>query len=516
MRRIIEQLILRWVAPVPFVVVLVLAAGLAWGQQPERKTRSAHNLGNQLRIGSTQLDGTWDCGERNTTCVATSGGLLISQVGPADTVFYGRMLASGGAQGSVWRSYELTVVSDTEMTRTKIGEDLDDGDTLYVDKLHPVAGSELWQTGLGVDATAKRLYDGLENPLPISISSTEVVIDNLEIGTGNILTYDDVLDDTVDEASAEIAYEVNKSSGDDTGLRISKTDTASAGDSYLLEGHADSTMVFGFLDKGNLGIAAESRSNALLTLGEPLITPPGEMGILYSRPFETTDVGAGIYVLAAANSYINGIRGIVGGAYLASTDGQTVPFLRGIDAGVYHAGTGAVNKLQGVESEWQVYGGGSAALIQGMRGELSNFASTVGTVHALTFDGWQNTGTVDDSVVAYWDTTTMVGTNTCYSLHGTGCESELRAGSSTTVPLALRAWNVAQTADLQQWRNSAGGTIASVEANGEIEATGLQITAQYTPGVGETCTEQGKIVIDGTDLCQCDGSRWYCHTGVLR
>ena len=170
MRRLIDRIIM-WFAPVPFFVVLIMAANLAWGQQPEAKTRFIHNYGNQVWLGSYQLDGTWQCPETKQTCTATAGGLLISQVGPEDTVFSGRMLAD------VWRSYELTVVSDTEMTRTKTGIDPDDGTTLYTDPLDPISGSELWQTGLGVSSDLKQLYDGLGNALPMHLSDSAVWID---------------------------------------------------------------------------------------------------------------------------------------------------------------------------------------------------------------------------------------------------------------------------------------------------------------------------------------------------
>lgn len=272
-------------------VLIVLAAMSATAQNSREAFWRCHLWQQQLYIGGTAATGSgWQCADGSTVCIETgSAGKLVtlSEVSAGDIVSM--------SNGTYWYSFEvLAVAGDSSFTRSDVicnsaVQDSDDNDVLP-----GISASALYNHTAGFGATSRQIYDGQGNAAAFGLSAIEVWATELRIGgssgavcleddsgqldltdcstgladlevgaitadsisvvSSSFLEIDDTLDAaTGDEVAATISYTVNKaSSGNDTGLKIAKTDTASPGVSYLLEGYQGSTQRFGFSDDGGL------------------------------------------------------------------------------------------------------------------------------------------------------------------------------------------------------------------------------------------------------------------------
>lgn len=86
-------------------------------------------------------------------------------------------------------------------------------------------------------------------------------------GGGGGLTQDATLDDTTgNEVSLDLSYTVNKAtSGNDTGLKINKTDTASPGTSNLIDAQRGGTSQFSVSDYGYVDLAGSIEAGVSIT-----------------------------------------------------------------------------------------------------------------------------------------------------------------------------------------------------------------------------------------------------------
>jgi hypothetical protein len=270
------------------ITIMLLCAAIATAQNDRDGFTRCHLLLDQLFLGGTQLTGTsWSCAADSVACVELlSAGNLVtgSELSAGDIV---SMTPGAG----VWHTFEVTAVgtdsSFTRSTTTCSGTGTHD----YV--LEGISGSALWRHGDGITATSLQLYDSVGNAGAAGISTTELWATELRVGgsagavcleddsgeldvtdcaggagdlsagtitadsilssSGTYLAVDTALDAASGhEISAHIEYQVDKAAGNDTGLRITKTDVISPGTSYLLEGYVASSQQFGFTDAGGL------------------------------------------------------------------------------------------------------------------------------------------------------------------------------------------------------------------------------------------------------------------------
>jgi hypothetical protein len=322
------------------ISIMLLCAATATAQNDRDGFTRCHLLLDQLFLGGTQLTGTsWSCAADSVTCneLLSAGNLVTgSELSAGDIV---SMTPGAG----VWHTFEVTAVGAnstfTRSSTTCSGTGTHD----YV--LEGITSSALWRHGDGITAKSLQLYDSVGNAGAAGLSTTELWATELRVGgsagavcleddsgeldvtdcaggagdlsagtitadsimssSGTYLAVDTVLDAASgNEISAHIEYEVDKVAGDDTGLRITKTDTASPGASNLFDGYVGSTQRFGFTDAGGMlliGALAEVQvdgGNAateilrLTNTNEPASGETSDTAELQFHFFGSTDSGS--------------------------------------------------------------------------------------------------------------------------------------------------------------------------------------------------------------------------------